>query len=138
MSAELIVVNGPLAGTRYDLCLGDIFVGRSTDAKVVLNEPEVSWRHCQIRRQGERFLVSDLRTSSGTYVNGTRSAERWLEDRDQIGVGKTILMFRSGAGEPEETTPWPPAPTMIKSASCKPRFYGLFPISFRLKRGMFS
>jgi len=29
-------------------------------------------------------------------VNGVRSAERWLEDRDQIGIGKTILMFRSG------------------------------------------
>ena len=46
--------------------------------------------------RGGRYLVTDLRTSSGTYVNGMRSAERWLEDRDQIGIGKTILMFRSG------------------------------------------
>ncbi len=51
MSAELIVVNGPLAGTRYGLLQGDIFIGRSTDAKVVLSEPEVSLRHCQIRQQ---------------------------------------------------------------------------------------
>lgn len=103
MGAELIIVNGPLAGTRHDLHQGDIFIGRSPASKIVLTEPEVSWRHCQIRRQGERFLVSDLRTGSGTYVNGMRSAERWLEDRDQIGVGKTILMFRSGVGEAEET-----------------------------------
>src|SRR3954465_5578380 len=114
MSAELIVVNGPLAGTRYDLLKGDIFIGRSPTSKIVLSEPEVGWRHCQIRQQGERFLVSDLRTSSGTYVNGMRSAERWLEDRDQIGIGKTILMFRSGeasaaaeqaASEPADTKP---------------------------------
>ncbi len=96
MSAELIVVNGPLAGTRFPLGRGEIVVGRATNGHIVLAEPEVGWRHCQIRPQGDRFVVTDLRSTSGTYVNGMRSAERWLEDRDQIGVGKTILMFRSG------------------------------------------
>jgi two-component system, NtrC family, response regulator HydG len=95
MGAELITVNGPLAGTRYALANGEIVIGRAPGSTVVLNEPDVSWRHCQIRKQGERFMMTDLRTASGTYVNGMRSAERWLEDRDQIGVGKTILMFRS-------------------------------------------
>jgi len=95
VGAELIIVNGPLAGTRYSLGGAEIVVGRAPLSSVVLNEPEVGWRHCQIRRQGDRFVLTDLRTSSGTYVNGMRSAERWLEDRDQIGVGKTILMFRS-------------------------------------------
>ena len=94
MSAELIVVNGPLAGTRYALNNGDVMVGRAPNSTLVLNEPEISWRHCQVRQHGGRFLVADLRTSSGTYVNGMRSAERWLEDRDQIGIGRTILMFR--------------------------------------------
>lgn len=102
MGAELIIVNGPLAGTRYALTNTEIVIGRAPNSTVVLNEAEVGWRHCQIRRQGDRFVTTDLRTSLGTYVNGMRSAERWLEDRDQIGVGKTILMFRSHerAGEP--------------------------------------
>jgi len=102
MGAELIIVNGPLAGTRYALTNTEIVIGRAPNSTVVLNEAEVGWRHCQIRRQGDRFVMTDLRTSLGTYVNGMRSAERWLEDRDQIGVGKTILMFRSHerAGEP--------------------------------------
>jgi two-component system, NtrC family, response regulator HydG len=118
MSAELIVVNGPLAGTRYDLHKGEIFIGRSPTSMIVLSEPEVGWRHCQIRQQGERFLVSDLRTSSGTYVNGMRSAERWLEDRDQIGIGKTILMFRSGTGESEETVSSPSETKPVLLAAC--------------------
>ena len=42
------------------------------------------------------FWLSTFAPSIGTYVNGMRSAERWLEDRDQIGIGKTILMFRYG------------------------------------------
>ena len=102
MGAELIVVNGPKAGTRYDLTRGDLFIGRSPDLKLVLAEPEVGWRHCQIRQQGSRFLIVDLRTSGGTYVNGIRSAERWLENRDQIGIGKTILMFRSGHADDDD------------------------------------
>ncbi|MCU1292970.1 MAG: hypothetical protein JWP08_1820, partial [Bryobacterales bacterium] len=114
MNAELIVVNGPLTGRRYPLLNGKILVGRAPDADVVLSEPEVGWRHCQIHSRGERFTISDLKSSTGTYINGMRSAERWLEDRDQIGVGKTVLMFRSGeqevgapatALEPHETKP---------------------------------
>jgi transcriptional regulator with GAF, ATPase, and Fis domain len=103
MSAELIVVNGPQAGTRYRLGNGDLVVGRAPNSTIALNEPEVGWRHCQVRRQGGRFVVTDLKTSLGTYVNGMRSAERWLEDKDQIGIGRTILMFRSGEAGAEET-----------------------------------
>jgi len=106
MSAELIVVNGPLAGTRFPLGRGEILVGRAPNSQIVLSEPEVGWRHCQIRPQGDRFVIMDLRSTAGTYVNGMRSAERWLEDRDQIGIGKTILMYRSGeASTATEVTP---------------------------------
>src|SRR6266700_2102377 len=111
MGAELIVVNGPLAGTRYALDKTELLLGRAPNSHVVLSEPEVGWRHCQIRQQGSRFTIPDLRSSTGTYVNGMRSAERWLEDRDQIGVGKTILMFRSGQGSADalEEAPFVPA-----------------------------
>ncbi len=97
MSAELIVINGPLAGTRYALAKGELLIGRAPNSHLVLTDQEVGWRHCHIRQQGDRFTVTDLKSSLGTYINGMRSAERWLEDRDQIGIGKTILMFRSGA-----------------------------------------
>jgi Nif-specific regulatory protein len=105
MCAELIVVNGPLAGTRFPLGRGEILIGRAPSSQIVLNEPEVGWRHCQIRPQGNRFVIVDLRTSAGTYVNGMRSAERWLEDRDQIGIAKTILMYRSGEAATTEVAP---------------------------------
>ncbi|HEX4751241.1 MAG TPA: sigma 54-interacting transcriptional regulator [Bryobacteraceae bacterium] len=104
MSAELIVVNGPQAGTRHRLAQSDFVVGRAPNSNIVLNEPEVGWRHCQIRSQGGRYLVIDLKTSLGTYVNGMRSAERWLEDKDQIGIGRTILMFRSGEASHDDAS----------------------------------
>ncbi len=102
MGAELIVINGPQAGTRFALGTAEVVVGRAPNSQIVLAEPDISWRHCQVRRQGERFTACDLRSSLGTYVNGIRSAERWLEDRDQIGIGRTVLMFRSGESAGEE------------------------------------
>jgi len=96
MSPELIIINGPQAGARFPLGPAEFVIGRAPNSSLVLAEPEVGWRHCQIRQQGARFLVIDLRHHTGTYVNGTRTAERWLDERDQIGVGKTIVMFRSG------------------------------------------
>jgi two-component system response regulator HydG len=109
MNAELIVVNGPLTGRRFPILNGELLVGRAPNADVVLSDPEVGWRHCQIHRRGERFAISDLRSSIGTYINGMRSAERWLEDRDQIGIGKTVLMFRSGEHEANSTSTGPEA-----------------------------
>ena len=88
MPPELIVVNGPQAGTRFALDKDNFFIGRAPNSAIVLPEPEIAWRHCQIRLQAGRFLVSDLRTSSGTYVNGMRSAERWLEDGIKLGSVK--------------------------------------------------
>ncbi len=120
MSAELIVVNGPLAGTHLPLDQGEILIGRAPGSKLVLTDAEIGWRHCQIRRQGTRYLVTDLRSSLGTYVNGMRSAERWLEDRDQLGIGKTILLFRSGEAQPDAQPAVPTRdtkPTLLAACS---------------------
>jgi transcriptional regulator with GAF, ATPase, and Fis domain/pSer/pThr/pTyr-binding forkhead associated (FHA) protein len=118
MSAELIVVNGPQAGVRYRLDSVDFVVGRAPNSNVALSEAEVGWRHCQIRQQGGRFLVTDLKSSAGTYVNGMRSAERWLEDKDQIGIGRTILMFRSGEAGTDETVAAPTDTKPVLLAAC--------------------
>jgi len=122
MNAELVVVNGPHAGSRFPIEHAEILIGRAPSSQLVLAEPEVGWRHCQIRRQGERFTIIDLRSSLGTYVNGMRSAERWLEDRDQIGIGKTILMFRSGAVSDEQAGGGNPEPKPVLLAACSAVF----------------
>ena len=56
MNAELIVINGPLAGSRHPLGQDEVLIGRAPNSKLVMSEPDVGWRHCQIRRQGSRFL----------------------------------------------------------------------------------
>ncbi len=97
------MINGPHAGSRIGLDAGEILIGRAPNSKLVLTEADIGWRHCYVRKHGERFVATDLRSSLGTYVNGIRSAERWLEDRDQIGIGRTVLLFRSGEATFDET-----------------------------------
>ncbi len=90
MAAELVVVNGSSAGTRHDLTKGEFFIGRSPSSKIVINEPEVGWRHCQIR-QHERPL-SDHRSSK---------FDRNLRERNAIcGALACPIATRSGSAKP--------------------------------------
>jgi transcriptional regulator with GAF, ATPase, and Fis domain len=126
MNVELVVVNGSGAGARYPIDQDSVLIGRAPNSNIVLSEPDVGWRHCQIRRQGERVSLTDLRSSLGTYINGIRSTECWLEDRDQIGIGKTVLMFRRGAA-PEASVSLAPSEAAearpILLAACSAVFF---------------
>jgi ABC transport system ATP-binding/permease protein len=72
----------------------NIVVGRSPDADLVLNHPEVSRRHCRILRGGETWFVEDLGSRRGTAVNGNRiSGRAMLRVGDKIHVGPILLAF---------------------------------------------
>jgi Nif-specific regulatory protein len=95
MSAELIVVSGPLTGSRYSIGEPEVEIGRSPSATVSVPEADAAWHHCSIRTENARLRLSDLHTASGTYVNGMRVTSHWLEDGDQISVGETVLVYRN-------------------------------------------
>jgi transcriptional regulator with GAF, ATPase, and Fis domain/pSer/pThr/pTyr-binding forkhead associated (FHA) protein len=119
MPAELIVVNGPKAGSKFPLGETEVQIGRAPNSTIVLPDPDVAWRHCIVKRQGNRYLVKDLVSSIGTHVNGMRTSERWLDDKDQIGIGKTILMFRSGEATHDVPDAQPAADTKpVLLAAC--------------------
>ncbi len=71
-----------------------ITIGRSQDNHVVLNHPLVSRYHAAIERVGGRFLLRDLRSSNGVFVNGTRiTAETWLQEQDEIQIGPFVFIL---------------------------------------------
>ncbi len=97
MDAELIVVEGPLLGTRYPLGSDDVTIGRATSADIRLTDHLSAWEHCLVRFREGRYQVADRRSGAGTYVNGMRASEHWLEPGDQVSVGETVLMYREDA-----------------------------------------
>lgn len=68
----------------------DIVIGRGSDCNLRLSAPQVSRRHCFLRVSREGVSISDLDSSNGTWVNGTRLASgvrRELSDGTQISLG---------------------------------------------------
>src|SRR5262245_62987781 len=73
-------------------------LGRSEDNAVQLTERNISRRHAQFERQGERWLVKDLSSYNGTYVNGQRVAgNRELTHGDLIQLGDYRLALEDEA-----------------------------------------
>lgn len=64
------------------------------NADVTLDDPDVSRQHAVIERYDEKFLIKDLESTNGTYLNGQRITIDFLEDGDVIRMGKTVMRFQ--------------------------------------------
>lgn len=68
-------------------------IGRSADNEIVIENLSVSRAHATIQYEDGHYLLSDLDSSNGTYVNGVRIKKTELLDRDVITIGKHRLYF---------------------------------------------
>lgn len=95
MAASLFVIQGRDQGTRFELdSHSDSFtIGRDTGNRVQLHDTEVSRRHAELRRNGDVFLVVDLGSSNGTFVNNQRVAQHQLASGDQVQIGRSVMLF---------------------------------------------
>jgi adenylate cyclase len=100
-SGPRLILKGP-ADEITEYPLGDINVlGRSTTASVRLADREVSRKHSQIDLEGNRFVLRDLGSSNGTFVNGKRIlGPTRLEDGDEVVIGTSKMEFRLTRGPP--------------------------------------
>ena len=73
---------------------GRATLGRHPANTLRLADREVSKEHACIERSGNTYLVKDLGSSNGTYVNGRRIREHRLKDGDEITLGNSGLTFR--------------------------------------------
>ncbi len=99
--ASLFVIQGRNRGERFDLADDEtsVSIGRESSNTVRLDDNEVSRRHAEIRRTGDQFVVGDLNSSNGTYVNSRKVERAALSSGDQIQVGRTVLVFGQEADE---------------------------------------
>jgi Nif-specific regulatory protein len=105
MQAEFIVVSGPLLGERFPLGPGETRIGRAPTADIQLTEANTASEHCIVREHDGRYHLVDRRTGVGTFVNGMRIAEHWLEPGDQVGICETVLVYREDQPELPSDSP---------------------------------
>ncbi|HUG90241.1 MAG TPA: FHA domain-containing serine/threonine-protein kinase [Planctomycetaceae bacterium] len=104
MSMHLAITSGPDQGRTVPLSDGQkILIGRGQEATLQLSDPRASRKHCQVKADGPRVVVSDAGSSSGTFVNGRQVQEAELKPGDVIRVGDTELAFRVAAGHDQST-----------------------------------
>ncbi len=94
--AVLVVLYGPNLGRRYQLG-PDTVIGRATDATLTIDAESVSRRHARVLLDGGSFVLQDLGSTNGTYVNDRRVEHAALDDDDIIRLGAVILKFLSGS-----------------------------------------
>ncbi|MBV8931550.1 MAG: FHA domain-containing protein [Kutzneria sp.] len=97
-SALLVVKRGPNAGSRFLLDRDTTSAGRHPDSDIFLDDVTVSRRHAEFRREGGEFLVIDVGSLNGTYVNREPVDHAVLANSDEVQIGKFRLVFLTGPG----------------------------------------
>src|SRR5713226_3247376 len=93
------------AGPAVDVPLeeSDYSLGRAADNKVVLEGSLISRHHGMLRREGETFVIADLGSHNGIFLNGKKVEEAPLKDRDEIRIGNYVLIFYESNSGPTTT-----------------------------------
>jgi pSer/pThr/pTyr-binding forkhead associated (FHA) protein len=92
-SALLIVRRGPNAGARFLLDADRTTAGRRPDSDIFLDDVTVSRKHAEFLRRGEQFVVRDVGSLNGTYVQRDRIEEAVLRAGDEVQIGKYRMIF---------------------------------------------
>ncbi|MBI3597692.1 MAG: GGDEF domain-containing protein [Nitrospirae bacterium] len=95
----LIVMAGGDLGKVFHFDQEDKTIGRDVEAEISLRDSLVSRRHAQLYRQKAEdgdaiyYVIVDLHSTNGTFVNGERISKAFLQGGDKIQIGNTMLKF---------------------------------------------
>jgi pSer/pThr/pTyr-binding forkhead associated (FHA) protein len=92
-AALLVVKRGPNAGSRFLLDHVTTSAGRHPESDIFLDDVTVSRRHAEFRRDAGEFVVVDVGSLNGTYVNREPVDTAVLANGDEVQIGKFRLVF---------------------------------------------
>lgn len=94
--AYLLVHTDGAPRVRFDLGGALISIGRASDNDVIVDDPEVSRHHCQLKLQHGAYSLADLGSRNGSWINGQPVNEVALGPGDVIRIGSTEIEFQVG------------------------------------------
>ena len=90
---QLIMRSGPTPGAAFTLEGDQLTIGRDSVNEIVINDAEISRRHARLTFQGGKYVLEDLGSTNGTFVNGQRLAgPRVLKAGEVVSFGEQIVM----------------------------------------------
>ena len=92
--ASLVLVQGGQPIRTWPLAAPELTIGRAEQSDIPLADPGVSRNHARVVREGDDFIVEDLRSTNGTEVNGQPIRRRRLANGDMLKLASSTLQFR--------------------------------------------
>jgi len=121
---RLRAVQGPDEGKDFDVREFPVVIGRETSCNVRLNDDMASRRHAELTLRDGRFVLRDLLSTNGTFVNDSLLAtEQEVSAGDRIRIGRSVLEVvetRTGVAPVRErpsTSAVPPSETVVRAAA---------------------
>jgi len=90
---QLVVVEGGSKGGKIDLTKDRILIGKKEDNDLAINDRAVSRKHVEILREQDSFLLHDLESTNGTFINETKVKQAYLVPGDVIRIGNSRIEF---------------------------------------------
>ena len=118
-SVQLVMRAGPNPGKTFSIEKNEVFIGRDIANDVLINDAEVSRRHARISIQAGNYVIEDLGSTNGTFVNGQKLVgPRVLRVGDTVMFGENVsLTFEMAAYDPNATVISAPVPVVAPPPS---------------------
>lgn len=105
--ARLILMFNKQVIREHPLLKDSVTVGRAEDNTVVIDNLAVSSYHARIDKVGAEYILTDLQSTNGTFINENRVVSHKLAHGDHISIGKHVLLFAGEKGKAEVEEPDP-------------------------------
>ncbi|MEP6718493.1 MAG: sigma 54-interacting transcriptional regulator [bacterium] len=93
MNPRLTAIAGRLKGAVFSIEEFPVVIGRETAATLCLADASVSRRHSQIEKENDQFVILDLESLNGTFVNDVPIKRRTLQHGDRVRIGDSQFLF---------------------------------------------
>ncbi|HSD44983.1 MAG TPA: sigma 54-interacting transcriptional regulator [Pyrinomonadaceae bacterium] len=104
MLPRLAAISGKLKGAFFAIDEDALIIGRETAANVCLADAAVSRRHSKIEKKDDGFVITDLESLNGTFINGVPIRTRVLQHGDRVRIGDSQFLFLLHDGEPSKSS----------------------------------
>ncbi len=129
MKDTIVFQSGPLAGQTLELTSEKLIFGRASTAHIAIVDGSVSSKHAELRREGGKWVFTDLGSTNGSFLNDNPLQTSALSHGDVVRMGVAAFIFHAApavetpiAGSPTAEVAQQPAPEKPKSSPPAPEF----------------
>jgi len=129
-SFQLVLQKGPNPGKIFELVQEELTIGRDISNRIVINDPEISRRHARLTAQSGGYVIEDLGSTNGTFVDGQRLMGPHLLRPGQTSMfgEKITLTYEAMGYDPNATIAGPAAaPPVTRQAHPASPEYAAYP-----------